>query len=484
MQKMQLALKAVIGLELHIQVDLEHKAFCRCQNEFDAEANSNTCPTCLGQAGAMPVLNKEIIESAIKLAHALNSNINRVSSFDRKHYFYHDMPKGYQITQYRYPIAEGGSLDINSKSIGIERIHIEEDSAKSKYIDDQLHIDYNRAGVGLLELVTKPDIESSQEASAFLSELILILDYLGICRGDMENGTLRCDCNISMTNVETNENYGRIEVKNLNSLGNLRKAIEYEIERQSYLIVNRTKVDRETRKWSEKSSETRSLRSKELIKDYRYLPEPDLQDIIISEKLINLHIDNQTILPMAKRLFLVHKTGLKSEQAKILVANKAKLLYYDEVAILFPALNSRLLASWIINDLTGIMNDRKINFESLSIRAEDFGELLEYVHNEMVSQLTAKDVLKEMIASDHQAKDIIDRRNLWLNDGVKFEKEMQQLVAGNIVKAREYLAEHQRSSGYFVGRLMKISDGTANPKKLSEFVKKYLVEHKKEIDSI
>jgi aspartyl-tRNA(Asn)/glutamyl-tRNA(Gln) amidotransferase subunit B len=474
----------VIGLELHIQPELERKAFCRCLSDFSYPPNSNTCPVCLGYPGAMPVLNPKVTESAIKLALALNCEINLTSSFDRKHYFYHDLPKGYQITQYRKPIASGGYLEISGKKIELDRIHIEEDSAKSKYISGKLDVNYNRAGVALLELVTKPDISSAQEASDFLSELILMLDYLDIARGDMENGTLRCDCNISLTSGISNKNFGRIEIKNLNSLANLRKAIDYEIERQSYLIENRTKIDRETRSWDESASETRSLRSKEKIKDYRYMPEPDLTELLLDEEKITEIKNALPELPNERRLFLVNNWGLYEEQARILVSDRAKLKYYEAVARDNDTLNNSTIAQWIINDLSGIMISLGLSYDMIDLSTDDFIELLEFVHNEKISATSAKIALKKMLESGTGPEEIIKDNDLWLADDLDFNEDMKSLVAENNKKAREFLSGHRRAASFFIGRLMKISRGKADPKKLSDFVENYLKTHKHDIDSI
>jgi aspartyl-tRNA(Asn)/glutamyl-tRNA(Gln) amidotransferase subunit B len=468
--------EAVIGLETHIQLSTESKIFCSSPTAFGARPNEHIDPITMGLPGCLPVLNKRVVEYAIMLGLATNCEIRRFNRFARKHYFYPDLPKGYQISQHDEPICERGQLEIRvldvARSIGIRRIHMEEDAGKNIHdpASDASLVDLNRAGVPLLEVVSDPDIRSAAEASAYLKILRQLVRYLGISDGNMEQGSLRCDANISLRPVGTLAFGTRTEIKNINSFRFVEKALEYEIARQLKLLRNGEKVTQETRLFDSTTGVTKAMRSKEESADYRYFPDPDLPPVIVEEAWIT---SVRTTMPrLPKQYFddLTQTHGLSAYDAEVLIAEQGHVEYFYEVQKICG--NSKLACNWITSELFGLLNKEGIELERSPISAARLGSLLQLIESNTISGKMAKGVFEEMFATGESPEVIVSERGLkQITDESQIVQLAEQVIEANPSQLREYLDGQERLFGFFVGQVMKASQGNANPKKVNEVLR-------------
>ncbi|MFA5871697.1 MAG: Asp-tRNA(Asn)/Glu-tRNA(Gln) amidotransferase subunit GatB [Parcubacteria group bacterium] len=476
--------KTTIGMEVHVELKTDSKMFCECRNDLglEKEPNINICPICTGQPGALPVANEKAIEYVIKAGLALDCWIAKISKFDRKNYFYPDLPKGYQISQYDQPLCEKGFLEIEGRRIGITRIHLEEDTGKlihQKGTDYSL-VDFNRSGVPLMELVTEPDIESAQEAKKFCEELQLILRYLGISEADMEKGHMRCEANISVAK-EGSEEYGtKVEVKNLNSFKSVEKAIEFEVKRQIEDLENGKKVIQETRGWDESKFQTYSQREKESAHDYRYFPEPDLPPLEISESQVENIKGDISELPAQKIERFQKEYKIPKVDAEILTRDKALAEFFErsvsEGCELCDKRDkiTKLAANYVISELKKYLNE-KTGISNLNVTAENFGELMSIVAQGKINSSAAQTVLAEMIKSGADPERIIEERNLGqLEDASEIEDIVRKTIKNNSGPVADYKAGKQNALQFLLGQVMKETKGKVDPKLAMEILQKNL----------
>jgi aspartyl-tRNA(Asn)/glutamyl-tRNA(Gln) amidotransferase subunit B len=471
--------EAVIGLEVHAQLSTKTKLFCGCSTAFGAPPNTNVCPVCLGHPGVLPVLNKKVVEFAIKLGLSLNCKINYKSIFARKNYFYPDLPKGFQTSQYELPICELGFINLKDdigkeKKIGITRIHIEEDAGKSIHDQsDSTYIDVNRCGVPLLEIVSEPDIRSASDASAYLIKLRQIVQYLDICDGNMEEGSFRCDANVSVRLMGEEKLGTKTEIKNMNSFRNVEKAINYEIERQIEIIDEGGKINQQTLLWNADKNEAYPMRSKEEAHDYRYFPEPDLMPIIIDHKREEEIKNILTELPEVKFERFINQYNLPAYDAEILTQSKAIAEYFESV-IKFTS-DYKLVSNWMMGDILKILNDRKISISEFDIKPESLGRLIKLISNGTISGKIAKDVFAEMLSTNNEAEDIVKEKNLLqISDISELEIIVENILNKNQLQVEQYLNGEEKVFGFFVGQIMKETKGKANPKTVNTLLKQIL----------
>ncbi len=497
--------ETVIGLEIHLQLKTESKMFCHCSNDAENQApNSLVCPICLGHPGTLPTVNKEAVKQALMMSLALNLKINKKSKFDRKNYFYPDLPKGYQISQFDEPLAQNGHLVIESSgqtwSIGIERLHLEEDAAKNIHRNGKTLVDFNRGGTPLAEIVTQPDFKSPAEAKEFLIQMRLIARYLGVSDADMEKGNMRCDANVSLRPAGDHDFYPKTEIKNLNSFKAVERALEFEEKRQAQLWdEGKAPTITETRGWDEGKGETVLQRSKEGFADYRYFPEPDLPPLIVSEKLLTLVNSAMPELPLAKKDRFVQEYGLESKDAWVLVYQRKWANYFEGVmsdlrAWLFKvdgispdtdqatelweknkAKLSKTAFAWLTSELFGLIgNDFKI--EDLKISAENMAELIKLVYQKKINSSAGQQILKEMFSgADDDPSRIAERMDLaQIDDDSTLEDIAVQVIMSNPKQVEEYKAGKEPIIKFLVGQFMKESKGKANPQKAEEILKKKL----------
>ena len=469
----------VIGLEVHAQLLTSTKIFCGCSTRFGEEPNSNTCPVCLGMPGTLPVLNKKVVEFAMKMSLATHCRINSINTWARKNYFYPDLPKGYQITQYSHPIAEGGYVDIEidgSKSrIGITRIHMEEDAGKSIHDESgpSSYVDLNRAGVPLIEIVSEPDMRNTDEAVHYLRRLHEILVYLEICDGNMEEGSFRCDANISLRPKGQQEFGTRSELKNMNSFRNVQHALEYEIRRQRAILEGGGIVVQETRLWDVSQGATHSMRGKEEAHDYRYFPEPDLVPVVISDEWIEEVRRVLPELPMEKRERFVEQYGIPTYDAGVLTASLATADYYEETARLCG--KPKLASNWIMGDFLAYLNEEKLEVTESPITPQTLADLINMIDEGTISGKIAKDVFEDMCKSGKGPKEIVDKRGLLqISDASKLEKIVEAVLEANPGQLEQYKSGKVQLFGFFVGQTMKATNGKANPGIVNELLKKRL----------
>ena len=478
--------EAVIGLETHCQLSTKSKIFCKCSTEFSSPPNTNICPICLGYPGVLPVLNQEVLQSAVKLGLALNAQITRYSKFDRKQYFYPDLPKNYQISQYDLPIVQNGHLDIELfdkktgqvtyKTIGITRLHMEEDAGKLVHAgSDRLSgstyslVDYNRAGVPLLEIVSEPDIRSGAEAAEYVQELRRLVRYLGIGDGNMQEGSLRCDVNISVRPVGTSKFGTKVEIKNMNSFSAIQKAIEYEIERQVEAIETGGTIVQETRLWEESSQRTISMRSKEGASDYRYFPEPDLPPFETSDEYLQKCLESLPQLPAQKRQRYQSELGLSAYDARVLADEKTVAEYFETT--LSQGANPKLVANWITQDIAAYLNNNKISINEIALKPDTLAELVNFIEDKTISNKIGKDILPELLTKGGSVKEIVEKKGLvQISDLGEIEKIVLQVIAEHPAEVEKYRAGKTSMQGFFVGQVMKKSGGKADPKLTSEII--------------
>jgi aspartyl-tRNA(Asn)/glutamyl-tRNA(Gln) amidotransferase subunit B len=472
-------LEAVIGLEIHAQLLTESKIFCGCSTRFGAEPNTHTCPVCLGLPGSLPVLNKKVVEYAMRMALATHCSIAPRSLSARKNYFYPDLPKGYQISQFELPLAEKGWIDIEvngqTKRIGITRIHIEEDAGK--LIHDEVrpvtYVDFNRTGVPLMEIVGEPDLRTPEEAGEYLRRLRDILRYLDICDGNMEEGSFRCDANISLRPKGSSGFGTKTELKNMNSFKHVEKALEFEIRRQRAVLEDGGEVIQETRLWDTARGVTLSMRGKEEAHDYRYFPDPDLIPIEISEEWIGSVRKNLPELPEAKRQRFIGRYGLPEYDARILTASKALANYFEECVRIHP--HPKTVSNWIMVELVRELKREERDLEQCPVSAENLAALLDLVQEGVISGKMAKSVFEEMFKSGRSPKNIVQEKGLiQMTDMAQIQGVIEEVLQHNPDKIAAYREGKTKLFGYFVGEVMKKTQGKANPKIVNEILKKKL----------
>ena len=465
----------VIGLEVHAQIVSKSKLFSGASTEFGSEPNSQVSTIDAGMPGMLPVINMTCIEQAVKTGLAIEGTVNRYSVFDRKNYFYPDLPQGYQISQFKQPIVSEGRLviemeDGSEKVIGIERLHVEQDAGKSLHDQDPGHsyVDLNRSGVGLMEIVSKPDLRSPEEAAAYVRKLRSILRYVGTCDGNMQEGSMRVDANVSMR--RPGEEYGtRCEIKNLNSVRFMSRALEYEALLQIDILEAGGKVDQETRLFDVGRGETRSMRSKEEAHDYRYFPDPDLLPLRLEQELINGIAASMPELPDAKRHRFMAEFGLSPYDASVLVAEKENADFYEAVA---EGRDKKLAANWMISELFGLLNKAGKEIGESPVSAAALGELLDLISDDTISGRTAKEVFAEMFETGKAAGQIVEEKGLrQVTDTGAIEAVIDEVMARETQKVAEYRSGKDKLFGFFVGQVMKASGGKANPKMVNEVLK-------------
>ena len=472
----------VIGLEVHVQLATKTKIFCSCPVEFGAPPNTNVCPVCLGLPGALPVLSRQAVELAMEAALALKCKINPFSRFARKNYFYPDLPKGYQISQYDQPLAEHGRLDIvadgDKKRVGVTRVHMEDDAGKSIHdgfadSDRFTYVDLNRSGTPLIEIVSDPDMRSPDEAYAYLTELKQMMQYIGISDCDMEKGQLRCDANVSVR-VRGEEKFGtKAEVKNLNSFRFLKMALEHEIERQVELIESGGKVVQETRLYNSDTGQTVGMRSKEHAHDYRYFPEPDLVPLRVSDHWLHEVRRKLPELPADRRERFVNEYGLREYDAQVLALTREMGDYFEAAAKVSG--DGRATANWVSGDLMGLLNASGRGIEDSPVRAEHLGELVALIGKGELSGKLAKEILPKMFETGEAAPAIMDREGLrQISDAGALDKIVEEVLAANPKQVEQYRAGKTAVLGFLVGQVMKASRGQANPAAVNEALKKKL----------
>ena len=475
--------EAVIGLEVHAQLLTDTKIFCGCSTKFGNPPNTNVCPVCLGHPGVLPVLNQKVVEYTVLMGLATNCTINEKSVFARKNYFYPDLPKDYQISQYEEPICEHGNVTVefkdgSTKNIGITRIHMEEDAGKS--IHDQgfgTKIDLNRTGTPLMEIVSEPDMRTAEEAYLYLAKLKQVLTYLGICDGNMEEGSLRCDANISVRLKGETKLGTKAEVKNMNSFSNVAKAIEFEIERQIDLIEEGKKVIQQTLLWDADLGEAYPMRSKEEAHDYRYLPDPDLMPVVVSEEWKNEIKNALPELPDARRNRFVDSFKLPVYDAEILTSSRRLADYYENVLAVTDDYKSA--SNWVMTDVLKVVNDQKITIDDFSVPPENLGKLIKLINNKTISGKIAKEVFPEMLASGKDPEIIVKEKNLvQITDTSAIEGIIDNILNANTKQVEEYLSGKDKVFGFFVGQIMKETKGKANPGIVNDLLKSKLAERK------
>jgi aspartyl-tRNA(Asn)/glutamyl-tRNA(Gln) amidotransferase subunit B len=470
--------EAVIGLEVHAQLLTESKIFCGCSTKFGNPPNTNVCPVCLGHPGVLPVLNKKAVEFTILMGLSTNCRINEKSVLARKNYFYPDLPKGYQISQYELPLCEEGFLIIDSdvikKKIGIKRIHLEEDAGK--LIHDQgfeTLVDLNRCGTPLMEIVSEPDIRSAKEAATYLSKIKQIVQYLEICDGNMEEGSLRCDANISIRLRGIEKLGTKTEVKNMNSFRNVERAINHEIERQINILEEGGVIVQETLLWNADLNEAFSMRSKEEAHDYRYFPEPDLLPLIVNEEWKNKILKKLPELPDAKKIRYQQKFNLPEYDADILIQNKEIANYFEEVTSFTN--NYKAASNWIMGEVLKIINEQKFGIANFPVSAENLGRLINLIDKNVISGKIAKDVFSFMLEENKNPEEIIREKDLvQITNTSEIEEVIEKILGSHHQEVLQFLEGKEKVLGFFVGQVMKETKGKANPKIVNEVLREKL----------
>ncbi len=470
--------EVIIGLEVHAQVHSNSKLFSGSSTKFGANPNDQVSLVDSAFPGMLPVINTECVKQAIRTGLGLNAKINNYSVFDRKNYFYADLPQGYQISQYKNPIVGEGKVLLDmpygSKEIGIERLHLEQDAGKSIHDMDpsNTYVDLNRSGIALMEIVSKPDLRSPEEVNAYIKKLRSIMRYLGTCDGNMQEGSLRADVNVSVRKIGDKKLGTRCEIKNVNSIKFMQMAIQYEANRQVQLLDEGKKIDQETRLFDTKKNETRSMRSKEDAHDYRYFPDPDLLPLKIEQKLIDELKKSLPELPDKKKERFIKEYGLNQYEATVLVSEKEISNYYEKVAKLS---DKKLAATWMMGDLFAMLNEKGLDISNSPIKAENFAELVQSIKSGEISGRIAKEVFEIMIESGDNPKKIIESKGMKQeSDPKELEKMINEILSKNKDKVDQYKTGKEKLFGFFVGQVMKSSSGKANPQLTNEILKKLL----------
>ncbi|MBD1900333.1 Asp-tRNA(Asn)/Glu-tRNA(Gln) amidotransferase subunit GatB [Trichocoleus sp. DQ-A3] len=481
--------EAIIGLETHCQLSTETKIFCNCSTEFGATPNQNVCPVCMGMPGVLPVLNQKVLEYAVKAGLALNCAIAPYSKFDRKQYFYPDLPKNYQVSQYDLPIAEHGWLEVEltdadgnpiRKKIGITRLHMEEDAGKlvhagSERLSGSTYslVDYNRTGIPLVEIVSEPDIRSGVEAAEYAQELRRIVRYLGVSDGNMQEGSLRCDVNISVRPVGQKEFGTKVEIKNMNSFNAIQRAIEYEIDRQIEAIQSGERIIQETRLWEEGSQRTVSMRKKEGSSDYRYFPEPDLTPIQVSAEQLSKWKSELPELPAQKRHRYESELGLSAYDARVLTDDRSVSEYFE--AAVSAKANPKQAANWVMGDISAYLNTAKLNIAEIALKPQILAELISLIEDGTISGKIAKEILPELLSKGGSAKELVESKGVkQISDKGELEKIINEVLAANPKELEQYRSGKTKLLGFFVGQVMKQTGGQADPKLTNQMMAKKL----------
>jgi aspartyl/glutamyl-tRNA(asn/gln) amidotransferase, B subunit len=474
-KKMNMEYETVIGLEVHCQLKTNTKVWCSCDADYDnKEPNTAVCPICTGQPGALPKLNEKVLDYAIKAALALGCEINRESYFDRKNYFYPDSPKNYQITQFFKPYAENGVLKITTNSgkeasVGIERIQIEEDTAKSIHTASETLLNYNRASVPLIEIISKPEIKNAEEAYAYLNTLKDRLKYTKVSDVSMELGSLRCDANVSVRKKGETKLGTRTETKNLNSFKAVVKAIEYETNRQIEVLENGGRVVQETRLWDEENAVTKPMRSKEEAMDYRYFPEPDLPAIIITESRLSNVKDEMPEFADEKAKRFINEYKLNEMEAATLSSEQELAEYYEKVVKVSD--DARLAANWVLTEILRVLKEKNISIEEFSVEPKNIGKLIKLIKANTISSKIAKDVFEILLSENKDPEIIVKEKGLvQITDNSEIEKIVEQVLAENPQSVEDYKAGKSNALKYLVGQSMRLSKGKANPQMINEMI--------------
>ncbi|MBE6888443.1 MAG: Asp-tRNA(Asn)/Glu-tRNA(Gln) amidotransferase subunit GatB [Ruminococcaceae bacterium] len=470
-----------MGLEIHAELLTNSKVFCTCSAEFGGEPNSRCCPVCSGLPGTLPVLNRRAVEYIIKAGYVMNCDISRFTKWDRKNYFYPDLPKAYQISQMPRPVCLDGHVDIKvngeDKVIRINRIHLEEDAGKLVH-DDVNRIslaDYNRCGIPLIEIVTEPDFHSADEVIAFFEKIKLLLQYAGICDCKMEQGSIRCDVNISIAPKGSNELGTRTELKNLNSLKAIAKAIEIEIDRQEELLDNGEKVIQQTRRFNEAAGETVAMRSKEDAHDYRYFPDPDIPPIIFTEEELDDIRASLPEMPEQRVARYVEKYGVNVKDADTIVGDKRVCDFFDEAAQ--DSSNPKAVANYLVGEFMRRVNLGELDLDNIKFSGKQFAQLVEYLYGDKLSQANAKVVLGEMAENGGDPKAIADEKDLWIKeDNDLLAEVVDEIIANNPKPVEQYKNGDQKVFGFFMGQANKALKGAASPKAIQDYIRKKLSE--------
>ena len=471
--------EVVIGLEVHAQLKTKSKIFAPDSTEFGAEPNTHTSTITLGMPGVLPVLNKECVNMGILLGLALNCEIPARCKFDRKQYFYPDLPKGYQISQYDEPICVNGYINVKGKRIGITRAHLEEDAGKLVHagadgIAGSIYslVDLNRAGTPLLEIVSEPDMRSSEEARNYMEELRNIVRYIGVCDGNLEEGSMRCDANISIMPKGSQKFGTRAEIKNINSFSALQRAIEYEIDRQIEIVEEGKEVVQETRLWDDNQKVTKSMRSKEDANDYRYFPEPDLMPVEISREWVESIRAKMPELPEQKRK-RYESLGLSAYDANVMVEQMETALFYDKVLNL--GADYRIANNLLVGDITAYLKENNININQTKLTPEALFEMVEMIQNGTISNNIAKKILPELLKNGGSTKEIVEKQGLSvISDENAIKTIIEKIVANNPTQVEQYKSGKQQLFGFFVGQVMKETKGRANPQIINKLLKEAL----------
>ena len=471
--------EVVIGLEVHAQLRTKSKIFCSCSTQFGVGPNENTCPVCTGMPGMLPVLNARAVEYAVKMAMAVDCTVNRRSLFARKNYFYPDLPMGYQISQFELPVAEHGHVDIHTdkgvKRIGITRIHMENDAGKNIHsaTDNASYVDLNRAGVPLIEIVSEPDMRSAEEAVAYLKSLRAILVYLGICDGNLEEGSFRCDANVSIRPRGQEEFGTRAELKNMNSFRNIQRAIEYEVERQIDLVEDGEKVVQETRLFDVAKGVTRSMRGKEEAHDYRYFPDPDLLPLIIEAEWMEKWRAELPELPEARCRRFQEALGLPEYDALVLTAEKEVADYFEAALAVYN--EPKKISNWVMGELMRELNDRGVALGECKLSPGDLAGLVKLVDDGVISGTIAKSVFKDLFEAGGDPEAYVKAKGLvQISDTSAIEGLVDEVLAENPSEVERYKGGDKKLTGFFVGQVMKKSKGKANPGLVNQLLAKRL----------
>ncbi len=471
--------EVICGLEIHCQIISKSKIFSGASTHYGSDVNQNVSFVDAGMPGMLPTLNEECVRQAVKTGLGLNAKINKYSAFARKNYFYADLPQGYQITQFQYPIVGEGFVKIeledgSSKNIGIERLHIEQDAAKSIHdiSPTKTFIDLNRSGVGLMEIVTKPDFRSPEEAGAFLRKLRSIVRYLGTCDGNMDEGSMRCDASISVRPLGSQELRPRAEVKNVNSVKFAMQAIDFEARRQVELYENGGTMQQQTCQFNQTTGQTKFLRFKEFSDDYRYFPEPDLPPLVLSDEFIEDIKTNLVELPDAKKERFVKELGLTAYDASVICENKEMAEFFERAA---QGHDAKKVANWLMGDFFAMLNEKKLSLEESPISAENLGKLVELITQNVINGKTAKDVFAIMAETGKAPEVIVEEKGLrQVTDTSAIEKIVDDVIASNQDNVAAYKAGKTNLLGWFVGQVMKQSSGKANPGMVNQILKQKL----------
>jgi len=474
--------EVVIGLEVHVQLSTESKIFCSCSAKYGAGPNENTCPVCLGMPGVLPVLNREVVERAIKTGLAMECKIASYTKFDRKNYFYPDLPKGYQISQYDLPIASNGKIEISvnggKKQIGLTRIHMEEDAGKLLHGEnlgdpDSSYVDLNRTGVPLLEIVSEPDIRSSEEAKRYLEKLKAILEYLEVSDCNMEEGSLRCDANVSIRPVGQEKLGTRTELKNMNSFRFIQKALDYEIDRQTHVLEDGGKVIQETRYYDSVKDVTISMRSKEEAHDYRYFPEPDLEPLVIDDDWIERAREQLPELPDARKERFIKQYDLPEYDAEVLTSGRPLADYFESAAK--GAKSAKTVSNWVMGDFMRVLKEKNISPADCLARPDMLRGMIKLIDSGAISGKIAKTVFEEMIQSGANPETIVEKKGLTQITNISaIEAEVEKTIDANPKQVEDFKNGKTRILGFFVGQVMKATKGKASPEVVNKILKEKL----------